>query len=197
MDVDTDAIVQAILYVSRKSGDLVTSDPEVTGQAVRAACAHWEEHERGLVTPELKDAAPWLAFEMKTLQLGRAIDFVMRKLGCWKGRGPLLDAVAEVASDARYRRGRQSFIATLGEHGEGAYGVELAALLHDETMIGYVVKALHRGGHAGHLDEVLSASAGQRPWIRNAAQAYASSQPAAKAKRKAVARPRSRRPPPP
>jgi hypothetical protein len=194
MDAAAEAIVEAILFVSRKSGDLVTLDAAVTARALAHACAYWEANERALVTPELKDAAPWAAFEMKILQLGRAVDFVQRKLGCWKGRGPLLDAVASVAAEARYRRGRQSFVGTLGEHGEGAYGAELVALLGDEAMTGYAVKALHRGAHAEYLDQALSAAEGGRPWVRNAARAYAASL-APKTRRTAT--PRSRRPPPP
>jgi hypothetical protein len=164
----------------------------VTARAVLDACAHWEAYERWMVTPELKDSAPWASYEMKILQLGRALDFVMRKLGCWHGRGPLLDAVAQVAADARFGRGRQSFLGALGEHGQGAYGAELVALLADEGLTGYAVKALHRGANVGYLDEVLAAAVNGRPWVRSAARAYAASA-SGKAKRK----PRSRRPPSP
>ena len=194
MDEQQVRIVGAIIHVSRKSGSLVTRDPEITGRAVVAACMQWEATERGLVIPELKDAAPWAAFEMKILQLGRALDFVMRKLDCWKGRGPLLDAVAEVVGEPRFARGRQSFAATLGEHGQSAYGAELAALLVDEEIAGYAVKALHRSANRGYLDEVLAAAEGGRPWVQSAARAYAaavSGAPPAGRKR------RSRRAPPP
>jgi hypothetical protein len=193
MNEDDERIVGAILHVARKSGALVTRDGAVTGRAVVAACELWETRERKPVIPELKDAAPWAGYELKILNLGRALDFVMRKLGCWKGRGPLLDAVALVASDARFGRGRQSFAATLGEHGQGAYGRELAALLSDEGMAGYAVKALHRGANGEYLDRVLAVADGGRPWVRSAARAYAAkfSPPPARPQR------RSRRAPPP
>jgi hypothetical protein len=208
MDAETKAIVGAILYVSRKSGELVTNDPALTARAILHACVYWEENERALVTPELKDSAAWTAFEMKIMQLGRAVDFVMRKLDCWKGRGPVLDAAAVVAAEPRYRRGRQSFVAALGEHGDGAYGAELVPLLADLEMTGYVVKALHKGANAGYLDQVLSAAEGQRPWVQNAARAYAASLEG-RSKRDGTSgaaprrgqhqrlTPRSRRPPPP
>ncbi len=195
MDEDTERIVGAILHEARKSGALVTSDAIATANAVLAACAHWQAHERGLVIEGLKDSAPWAAYEMKILQLGRALDFVIRKLGCWKGRGPLLDAVAHVAGDARFGRGRQSFVATLGEHGDGAYGAELAALLVDEGMAGYAVKALHRGANGEYRDQVLAAAEGGRPWVQSAARAYVASL-APKPARRTDTR-RSRRPPPP
>jgi hypothetical protein len=129
---------------------------------------------------------------MRILHLGRALELVMRKLGCWRGRGPLLDAVAQVAADVRFGRGRQSFAGTLGEHGEGAYGAELVALLTDDAMAGYAVKALHRGAHKEYLEQVLAAARGGRPWVQSAARAYAASVAG-----KPKPRPRSRRPPSP
>jgi hypothetical protein len=175
MDEEQERIVSAVLYVSRKSGSLVTLDPIATGNAILAACDRWEATERGLVISGLKDAAPWAAFELKVLKLGRALDFVMRKLGYWKGRGPLLDAAATVAADLRFGRGRQSFVAAIGEHGQAAYGAELAALLGDEDMAGHAVKALHRGSNGEYLEQVLAAAEGGRPWVQSAARAYAES----------------------
>jgi hypothetical protein len=173
MDEETERIVATILHVSRKSGSLITGDPILTGRAIVRACAKWEATERSLVIPQLKDAPPWAAYELKILKLGRALDFVMRKLGCWKGRGPLLDAVVEVAADVRYGRGRQSFAGTLGEHGQGAYGAELAGLLADEMLAGYAMKALQRSANHEYLDQVLAAAEGGRPWVQSAARAYA------------------------
>jgi hypothetical protein len=175
MDQESSRIVGAIVHVSRKSGALASSDADVTARAIRVACAAWEEGARGFVTPELKDTAPWAAYEMNVLQLGRALDLVIRKLGCWKGRGPVLDAAADVMRDARFGRGRQSFTATVGEHGEGAYGQELASLLADEVMAGYAMKALHRGGNGDYVALVRSASATGRPWVQMAARAYLAS----------------------
>lgn len=175
MDEEQRLIIGAIIHVARKSGSLVTRDPAVTGRAIVAACEGWEASERALVIPELKDTAPWAAYELKILQLGRAVDFVMRKLGCWRGRGPLLDAVAQVAQDVRFGRGRQSFAGTLGEHGEGAYGAELAALLPDEGMAGYAVKALHRSANGEYLEQVRAIPTGGRPWVQSAVRAYVAS----------------------
>jgi hypothetical protein len=172
MNEQDERIVAALLHVARKSGSLVTHDAALTGSAVLAACVEWEGRDRELVIPELKDAPAWAAYELKILHLGRAIDFVMRKLGCWKGRGPLLDAAAEVVAELRFGRGRQSFAGTLGEHGEGAYGVELAALLSEEGMAGYAIKALHRSANGEYLDAVLAAAQGGRPWVQSAARAY-------------------------
>ena len=175
MDEHNAAIVSAIFHVARKSGALATPDPVVTGRAILIACNEWEATERGLVIAELKDAAPWPAYELKILQLGRALDLVQRKLGCWKGRGPLLDTVADVIADLRFGRGRQSFVAALGEHGDAAYGPELAALLSEPGMTGYAVKALHRSGNGEYLEQVRAASEadGGRPWVRSAARMYA------------------------
>ena len=175
MDKANESIVLAIIHVSRKSGPLATLDPAVTADAILAACAEWQEREREMVIPELKDTAPWAAYELKILQLGRAIDFLMRKLGCWKGRGPLLDVVARIAADARFGRGRRSFVATLGEHGEGKYGAELAALLSEEDIAGYAMKALHRAENGGYVEQVRAAAEGGRPWVQSAARAYAAS----------------------
>jgi hypothetical protein len=173
MDEETQRIVATILHVSRKSGTLVTRDPLLTGSAILAVCAEWEATERSLVIPQLKDAPPWAAYELKILKLGRALDFVMRKLGCWKGRGPLLDVAAQIVAEVRYGRGRQSFAAALGEHGQGAYGAELAELLSDDGLAGYAMKALQRGANHEYIDRVLAAAHGGRPWVQSAARAYA------------------------
>ncbi len=175
MDELQDRIVAAIMHVSRKSGSLVTVDPVATSAAILAACAHWQATERKLVIPELKDAPPWVAHELRVLKLGRALDFLMRKLGYWKGRGPVLAAAAKIAADLRYGRGRQSFVAALGEHGMGAYGAEVAALLQDVEMTGYGVMALHRGANGEYLEQVLAAAQSGRPWVQSAARAYAAS----------------------
>jgi hypothetical protein len=175
MDLESADVIRALLHVARKSGALASDDPTVTGRAIVAACNEWEGAERRLVIGELKGAPPWPAYELKILQLGRALDLVQRKLHVWRGRGPLLDAVVSIVSDARFGRGRQSFIAALGEHGAGAYGAELAALLTEPGLAGYVIKALQRSGNGEYLGAVLAAASadGERPWVRSAARMYA------------------------
>ena len=172
MDGDTNRIVSAILHVSRKSGALATTDAEPSARAILAACADWEAGARGFVTPELKDTPPWAAYEMNILRLGRAIDLVIRKLGIWTGRGPVLDAAATVFAEVRYGRGRQSFMATVGEHGGGAYGAEVAALIDEEAMAGYANKALHRARNGEYFVQVSAACDRGRPWVQMAARAY-------------------------
>jgi len=172
MDEETRRIVDAIVTVSRKRGALATRDAAPTARAIALACADWEVVDRALVTPELKDTAPWAAYEMNILRLGRAVDLVIRKFHVWRGRGPVLDVAAEIAREPRFGRGRQSFTTTLGEHGLGAYGEELARLLGDEPLAGYAIKALHRGGYAGFAAAVRVAGQRGRPWVRMAASAY-------------------------
>ena len=151
MDEDTERIVEAILHVARKSGALVTSDAIATANAVLAACAHWEAHERGLVTDGLKDSAPWAAYEMKTLQLGRALDLVIRKIGCWKGEArcstppPTWPATRATAGGGS--RGRDARRARRG-------GLRRGARRRSRTtkMAGYAMKALLRGGNGEYRD---------------------------------------------
>jgi hypothetical protein len=172
MDTEIACIVAAILHVSRKSGDLRTRDPIASAQAIRVACEEWEATEKGLVTPDLKEAPGWTGYEMKIFQLGRALDLVMRKMGVWRGKGDVLDACAAVLADARYGRGRQSFAAVLGEHGDSAYGTELVSALSDDVMAGYAIKALTAGGYPAYVEEVRAFHDNPRPWVRNAARAY-------------------------
>jgi hypothetical protein len=168
-------IVEAILHVSRKSGRLPTLEPQPTGAALRAACAAWEAHARGFVTPDLKGAPAWADYEMKILALGRALDLLIRKTGLWRGKGEVLDAAAHVISSPRYGRGRRSWIVTLGEHGEGSYGEALATTLDDDDTAGYAIKALLRGGNGEYLAEVRRAGQRGRPWVVNAARLYEAS----------------------
>jgi hypothetical protein len=172
MDAMARTIIDAILHVSRKSGTLPTTQPKPTADAIRAACAMWEQHARGLVTPDLKDAPAWAAYEMKILELGRALELVMRKMDLWRGKGDVLDAAADVVSCARYGRGRRSWVATLGEHGGGEYGEVLAGALTDEGIAGYAMKALLRGGNGSYVAQVLAASERGLPWVKNAARLY-------------------------
>jgi hypothetical protein len=173
MDAEIANVTAAILHVSRKSGALYTRDAATTANAIRVSCVEWERTERALVTPDLKEAAGWTGYEMKIFQLGRALDLVMKKLGVWRGQGEVLDACAEILAEARYGRGRQSFAATLGDHGDGGYSAPLVAALSDEAMAGYAIKALHQGNYGAFLGEVRAAGELGRPWVRNAARAYA------------------------
>jgi hypothetical protein len=172
MDAMERTIVGAILHVSRKSGRLPTSEPKPTAEAIRAACAMWEREARGLVTPDLKGAPAWAGYEMKILELGRALDLLIRKTGLWRGKGDVLDAAADVVSCSSYGRGRRSWVATLGEHGGGDYGPALAGTLGDEDMAGYAMKALLRGGNGDYVAQVLAASEHALPWVKNAARLY-------------------------
>jgi hypothetical protein len=172
MDAEVSRIIAAILHVSRKSGALHTRDAAVTANAIRVACAYWERTERRLVTPDLKEAPGWTGYEMKCFQLGRALELVMKKLDVWLGPGEVLDACAEILAEPRYGRGRQSFAATLGEHGQSAYAAPLVAALSDEAMAGYAIKALNQGQYGTYVNEVRAAGEAGRPWVRNAALAY-------------------------
>jgi hypothetical protein len=172
MDAETSRIVAAILHVSRKSGELHTSDADPTARAILAACDEWTRTDRDVVTPDLKEAPGWLGFEMKSFQLGRALGLVIKKTGLWRGPGPVLDAAATVLADARLARGRQSYAAVLGEHGAGAYGAPLVAALADDAMAGYAIKGLLLGGYGAFVPEVRAASDAGRPWVRNAARSY-------------------------
>ena len=119
---------------------------------------------------------PWPAYELKILQLGRALDIVKRKMGFWRGRGPLLDAVASVIGDLRFGRGRQSFIATLGEHG----GAAATAPSWRRCPVGERPRWLRddrrsmRSGNGEYVDAVVAAASadGERPWVRSAARMY-------------------------
>lgn len=175
MDAMARTIIDAILHVSRKSGRLPTTQPKPTADAIRAACAMWEKDARGLVTPDLKDAPAWAAYEMKILELGRALDLVIRKMGLWRGKGDVLDAAADVVSCARYGRGRRSWVATLGEHGGGEYGQVLAGTLADDEMAGYAMKALLRARNGEYTSEVIAAADHARTWVKNTARAYVDS----------------------
>jgi hypothetical protein len=172
MDPMSITIVSSIIHISRKSGSLPTLDPLPTARALRLVCTEWELSAKGFVTPDLKESPAWAGYEMKILELGRALDFVMRKTGVWKGKGEVLDAAADIVADVRYGRGRKSWIATLGEHGEGAYGKELAAALPDDEIGGYAIKALHQGGNGEYIAEVRAAAERGRTWVKNAAKLY-------------------------
>lgn len=167
------SVIESILHVSRKSGELVTTSPAKTARAIRMTCAHWAKTELREVTPEMRGAAAWLAFEMKIYNLGKALPLVMRKLDLWKGESEVLDAVAAVMKKREYKRGRQTFILALGEHGSGAYAEALGAALRDDEVAGYAMRALFDGGHAGYGTEVrAAASKSDVVWVQNAAKRY-------------------------
>jgi hypothetical protein len=172
MDPMSITIVSSIIHISRKSGSLPTLDQLPTARALRLVCTEWELSAKGPVTPDLKESPAWAGYEMKILELGRALDFVMRKMGVWKGKGEVLDAAADIVGEKRYGRGRKSWIATLGDHGQGAYGAELAAQLPDEELGGYAIKALHAGGNGAYVAEVRAAAMRGRTWVKNAARLY-------------------------
>jgi len=166
-------ITGSILHVSRKSGDLATTNAAKAARAIRVACAHWAKTERREVTPELRGAAPWLAFEMKIYNLGKALPLVMKKFDLWKGESEVLDAAAAVMKKRDYGRGRQTFALALGEHGSAAYAEALGAALRDDEIAGYAMRALFDGSHAGYAADVRAAAArSDVVWVQNAAKRY-------------------------
>lgn len=123
----------------------------------------------------VRGAPDWLACEFDLWQLSEHIREFLRKNRTVRGRNPLLDALARIARDPRYGKGRQNVVLMLGQFGRGEYGELLGELLNDPDVYGHAIKALKRGKLFGYSDRVSAIlETEKRGWIRNAAKEYLS-----------------------
>lgn len=119
-------------------------------------------------TPEVPD---WHAFELALWSKGEEI----RQLLLETRKKPdqeHLDRIAELCTNPRAKRGRQSFVLLLGKKSCDSYAPQIAGLLGDEEVAGQAIDTLCKMGTADYLQQIKPFTEHHRTWIRNLAKKY-------------------------
>ena len=146
-------------------------DQVVVSGAVETLCLYWLTTLTGVEMQGQLGATDWKSFEMRIWRLGESLRLFLKKKR-WRGRGPLLDAVAKVLSDGRFGKGRQTFALLLGDFGGQEYREPLGHVLEDKEVWGHVIKALTKARILGFAGEVAGIQAQESGWIQAAARKY-------------------------
>jgi hypothetical protein len=123
----------------------------------------------------VRGAPDWLTFETDLWRLSEELRHVFQRHRTIRGGNPLLDALARIAVDQRFGKGRQNIVLLLGEYGQNDYGHILGHLLTDPDVYGHAIKALTRAKIKGYADRVLNILQNEKNgWVRAAARKYLS-----------------------
>ena len=91
----------------------------------------------------------------------------------FRGRNAFMEAMAELASDRRFGKGRQSFVRIVGDFGGVSFGEMLKSLIADPDVDGQAVKAVTRIKLKGCDTLVKPLTEKPNPtWVRNVAKRY-------------------------
>lgn len=152
--------------------DLSLNDQAEVAEAVEFLCKQWLSSLPSVAMRGQLGAPDWKGFELHIWNLGESLRLFLKRKRLWRGRGPLLDAVAKLVSDSRFGKGRQSFALLLGDFGKREYGDVLGRALGDKEVWGHAIKALTKAKIPGFAAEVAGVQAQEKGWIRSAARKY-------------------------
>jgi hypothetical protein len=152
--------------------DETLDDQAEVAEAVESLCKHWLSSVTDVEMRGELGAPDWMGFELRIWQLGESLRLFLKRKKRWRGRGPLLDAVAKLFADRAFGKGRQTLALLLGDFGKGDYGDVLGRGLDDNQVWGHAIKALTKAKIAGFAAEVAGVQAQESGWIRSAARKY-------------------------
>jgi hypothetical protein len=152
--------------------DLALDNQAEVAEAVVFLCEHWLGGLTGVEMRGQLGAPDWRGFELRVWQLGESLRLFLKKKKQWRGRGQLLDAIANLLSDRRFGKGRQTLALLLGDFGGRDYGDALGRALDDSEVWGHAIKALTKAKISGFAAEVAGVQAQEKGWIRSAARKY-------------------------
>jgi hypothetical protein len=119
------------------------------------------------------DGAPdWRGFETALWQASEKLRTVVSARKDWRGECQIVLALAQLARDKRFGKGRQNIVLMLGEFGGSNFAPLLSELLDDPEVRGHAIKALIKSGCTNffrQVDELLPQLDG---WARKAAIQY-------------------------
>ena len=141
--------------------------------ALQALPSHYRKTEGATGMQGVKGAPDWLGYEMRLWELSEVIRVYLGRNRLMRGKCQVLDAVARIASNREYGKGRQNFVLLLAQYGGNGYSDVLGDLLDDTDVHGHAIKGLTKlkgHGHVGKIESILSDS--EVGWIRAAARNY-------------------------
>lgn len=145
---------------------------ERVGLMIRHLAAAWSSAHTANYMDGVDGAPSWMEYEHKIWQMGESLRPLLKKRKKWHGKGEVMDAVAEILSDERFGKGRQTFALLLGDFGASSYGSALAAQLRSEEVQGHCLKSLRKAKIYGYDKEVGEVYRKRSGWVKKAAKAY-------------------------
>ena len=82
------------------------------------------------------------------------------------------DRVCKICSDAKAKRGRQSFVMLLGKKRFLPYADRMAVLLPDDDIDGHIISTLYKMGASQYTEQIKPYMTHTTTWIRNEAKRY-------------------------
>ena len=115
----------------------------------------------------------WHPLEHSVWRLFARVQECLHERKDLRGKGPVLDAIADLCVDTSLGRGRQLGVLLLGERGGGGYDEVLNTLLVDPAVYGHALDALTRSQDRSARAEVERILESEKiGWIRRAAKKY-------------------------
>jgi hypothetical protein len=121
----------------------------------------------------VRGAPDWRGFETDLWELSEELRNFYKANRTLRGKNPLSDSLARIASNPQFGKGRQMILLILGQYGGGDYGEVFGNALKDRTVYGHAIDALIKAKVKGHHDQVASILELEKTgWIRRAAKKY-------------------------
>ena len=114
----------------------------------------------------------WYSFEHEAWPVGESIRRAFARHPRLKKNRPLISKVIEVATCRNLRRGRQSFIMTVGFVAARDFAPMLLPFLDDPDVDGHVIDTLLKMKAPGYSLAVAPLAQSKKPWIRRLAKRY-------------------------
>jgi hypothetical protein len=154
------------------------SEDEIIHGCHQALCLAPSEYPPTLPTSkERLDAPEWYGFELAAWPIGERIRQALSKNPRFKKNIGVVTKILEVAICRNLRRGRQSFVTTLGFVAAKGHAQDLVPFLNDEDVDGQVVGTLLKMRAAGYGREVRPLLDSKQAWIKRLAKNYISRYP--------------------
>jgi hypothetical protein len=122
--------------------------------------------------PGLLGAPEWYSFEHAAWPIGERIRHSFKDHNKLKLDQNVICAVMEVVECVNLRRGRQSFVMSLGFMAASPMASRLAQFLRDQDVDGQVIGTLLKMRAPGFLADVSPLMKAEKTWIRNLAKKY-------------------------
>ncbi|MAB78111.1 MAG: hypothetical protein CMJ89_02050 [Planctomycetes bacterium] len=120
----------------------------------------------------LEGVPAWSEFEGQIWSIGEEIRQLFLKAPRLRDDEVLQGRLVEIACDRRAHRGRQSFVALLGDRSCVRHAGRLVEHLDDPCVDGQVISTLFKMRAPGHSDAIDPLLDDMMVWVRNEAKRY-------------------------
>jgi len=114
----------------------------------------------------------WHRYETLIWEIGEAFRQILKKHKELRKESNLFRDFEQVALDAQFGKGRESFVMLLGQYGDQNVIGSLKTLLEDREVQGHAVYALRFIGASEVQDDIRPFLQSSKTWVRNEAKKY-------------------------